>query len=102
MAERENNEEIQRLKNSAEKRKLSRRKRKIDEILSKKRILFANPEMGKVGQPNDAPEDIEVEEGPREKGWLDLSSHKKRRKRSKKKCWICRSSHFKSRCPFIK
>ena len=65
MAKRENNEEIQRLKNSAEKRKLSRRKRKIDEILSKKRILFVNPEVGKVGQPNEAPEDIEVEEGPR-------------------------------------
>ena len=54
MAERENNGEIQRLKNSAEKRKLSRRKRKIDEILSKKRILFANPEAWKVSQPNEA------------------------------------------------
>ena len=72
-------------------------------MIRKRRILFDNPEVGKVGQPNEAPEDIEVEEGPREKGWLDLSSHKKRRKQSKKKCWICRSStHFKSSCPFIK
>ena len=103
MAEREYNEEIQELKKSAEKRKLSRRKRTIEEMIRKRRNLFANPEVGKVGQPNEAPEDIEVEEGPREKGWLDLSSHKKRRKQSKKKCWICRSStHFKSRCPFIK
>ena len=57
-------------------------------MIRKGRILFANPEVGKVGQPNGAPEDKEVEEGPREKGWFDLSSHKKKRKQSKKKCWI--------------
>ena len=74
MAEREYNEEIQELKKSEEKRKLSR------EMIKKKRILFANPLVEKVGQPNEAPEDIEVEEGPREKGRLDLSIHKTRRK----------------------
>ena len=61
MAEREYNEEIQELKMSAEKRKLSKRKRTIEEMIRKRRILFANPEVGKVGQPNEAPEDIEVE-----------------------------------------
>ena len=103
MAEREYNEDTQRLKDSAEKRKLTRRQKKVDEIISKRRKLFANQDEGKVGQSNKAPEDIEVEEDPREKGWLNLSSHRKRRKYSRKKCWICRSStHYKSRCPFIK
>ena len=87
----------------AEKRKLSRRKRNIEEIKSKKRILLSSPEEGKVAKLNEALEDIEVEENPRGKGWLNLSSHKRRRKRSKKRCWLCRSSsHFKSKCPFIK
>ena len=103
MAEREKNEDTQRLKDLAEKRKLTRRQKKVDEIISKRRKLFANQDEGKVGQFNEAPEDIEVEEDPREKGWLNLSSHRKRRKYSRKKCWICRSStHYKSRCPFIK
>ena len=48
-------------------------------MIRKKRILFSNPEVGKIGQPNEAPEDIGVEEGPLEKGWLELSSHKKRK-----------------------
>ena len=93
MAEREYNEDIQRLKDSAEKRKLTRRQKKVDEIISKRRKLFANPDEGKVGQSSEAQEDIEFEEDPREKGWLNLSSHRKRRKYSRKKCWICRSSN---------
>ena len=34
-------------------------------MIKKKRILFANPEVGKVGQPKEALEDLEVEEGQR-------------------------------------
>ena len=41
MAEREYNEDTQRLKDSAEKRKLTRRQKKVDEIISKRRKLFA-------------------------------------------------------------
>ena len=41
---------------------VSRREKKIDEIISKRRKLFANPDEGKFGQSNEAPEDIEVEE----------------------------------------
>ena len=47
MAEREYNEEIQELKKSAEKRKLSRRKRIIEEMIRKRRNLFANQKVGK-------------------------------------------------------
>ena len=65
-------------------------------MIRKRRNLFANPEVGKVGQSNEAPEDIDVEEGPREKGWLALSSHKKKEKKVKEEVLDCRSSiHFK-------
>ena len=93
----------EKLKNSAEKRRLDTRKKKLEAILTSKRLLFANNISENVGQPNNSEEAKEVKEDQGNIGRLDLSSHKKRRKLSRKKCWICRpTSHFKNKCPYIR
>ena len=93
-------DDYENLKKSAEKRRLGMRKRKLEALLTSKRHIFSNIISENVGQPNNSEEVKEVKEDQRDIGRLDLSSHKKRRKWSRKKCWICRASlHFKNKCP---
>ena len=60
MAERMKNDDQETLKNSAEKKKLLRRKENIQELLYSKRQLFANKIGEQVGQPNQ-PQEAEEE-----------------------------------------
>ena len=101
---------IKQWKDSAEKKKLKRRRNAIQDILMMKRNLFAKPNEEQAIQnsnPQEASEDINLdieEEDPRGIKGLDLSKcHKKRKRNSRKRCRICKSyNHFKSRCPFIR
>jgi len=92
------------------KTKLERRKRRLDDYLLSKRILpnlpteaFIEPE-----QQYKAPEVLEdktkkKEEPSEQKGKLNLSNHRNKSRKSKKRCWICKSpNHFKNNCPKIK
>ena len=92
------------------KTKLERRKRRLDDYLLSKRILpnlpteaFIEPE-----QQYKAPEALEdktkkKEEPSEQKGKLNLSNHRNKSRKSKKRCWICKSpNHFKNNCPKIK
>ena len=60
MAERMKNDDQEALKNSAEKRKLLRRKANIQKLLFSKRQLFANKIGEQVGQSNQ-PQEVEEE-----------------------------------------
>ena len=77
-------------------------------ILMQKRNPFANQIGEKVEQNNKPQEDeeeifIEKSEDPRGIKGLELSKHSKKRKKSRRRCWICRSpTHYKNRCPFIR
>ena len=69
------------LKDSADKKRLSKRKQKIEDILYSKKNLFANMNLEKVEQQNFFQEESEViKEDPGVKGWLNLSSQRKRKK----------------------
>ena len=77
------------------KTKLERRKRRLDDYLLSKRILpnlpteaFIEPE-----QQYKAPEALEdktkkKEEPSEQKGKLNLSNHRNKSRKSKKRCWI--------------
>ena len=74
-----------------------------------RRNLFANQDMKQLVQNQklqEVKEDINMDieyEDPRDIKGLDLSKHLKRKKKSRKRCWICRSpAHFKNRCPYIR
>ena len=107
MAERRINE-VQQLKMSAEKRKINKKKQNIQMILMQKRNLFAN-QIGEKVEQNNKPQEEEEEifikksEDPRGIKGLDLSKHRKKRKKCRRRCWNCRSpTHYKNRCPFIR
>ena len=109
MAERNRNEYLEKMKRSAEKRKLSKRKNQIQMVLMQRRNLFANQngeQMEQNHKPQEDKEDMILdsrEEDPRGIKGLNLSKHYKKRKKSKKRCWICKSpTHFKNRCPYIR
>ena len=109
MAERNENEDLNQMKNSAEKRRQNSRKNKIQRILMQRRNLFAKSngeQMDQNHKPQEVKEDIVLEykeEEPRVIKGLDLTKHYQKRKKSKKRCWICRSpTHFKNRCPHIR
>ena len=88
MAERRN-DEVQQLKMSAEKRKINKKKENIQMILMQKRNLFANQIGEKVEQNNKPQEEeeifIEKSEDPRGIKGLDLSKHRKRRKKCRRR-----------------
>ena len=106
MVERNRNEDLEQMKKSAEKRKLSKRKNQIQMVLMQRRNLFANQNGEQMEQNHKPQEDKEDEfrkEEPREIKGLNLSKHCKKRKKSKKRCWICQSpTHFKNRYPYIR
>ena len=79
-AKKDLNMDIQKsLKDSVVKKRLSRRKQKIEDILYSKRNLFASMNSEKVEQRNFFQEEPEViKEDPGVKGWLNLSSHRKK------------------------
>ena len=74
-----------------------------------RRNIFANKDMKQLDQiqkHQEGKEDksLKIEnEDPRDIKGLDLTKHLKRKKKSRKRCWICRSPiHFKNRCPYIR
>ena len=87
--------------------KLIQRKKNIENILKSKR-LPPSPQKAQIEtQPQFVPEvkeDSRKEETGEAKGHLDLSKYRKKRlRKSKKKCWICKSeAHFKRNCDQIR
>ena len=71
--------------------------------------LFSNQDIKQLDQIQKLQEgkedkSLKIEnEDPRDIKGLDLSKHLKRKKKSRKRCWIWRSpTHFKNRCPYIR
>ena len=86
--------------------KLKLRKRTLDEILLSKRIPPSLPKDAYIVTQTQfrAPEDIEdktnkKEEPSKQKGKINMSNYKYRTRKSKKRCWICKSPNH---CPKIK
>ena len=109
MAETNINEGQNQFKLSAEKRRQTKRKHQIQDHLMQRRNLFANQDMRQLVQNQKlqvVKEDINIDieyEDPRDIKGLDLSKHLKRKKKSRKRCWICRSpTHFKNRYLYIR
>ena len=94
MAESNINEDQNQLKLSAEKRRQTKRKHQIQDHLMQRRNLFANQDMKQLVQNQklqEVKEDINMDieyEDPRDIKGLDLSKHLKRKKKSRKRCWI--------------
>ena len=87
--------------------KLIQRKKNIENILKSKRLPPSPPKAQIEPQPQFVPEvkeDSRKEETGEAKGHLDLSKYRKKRlRKSKKKCWICKSeAHFKRNCDQIR
>ena len=105
MAGRNRKDEQQDFREEKGRYKLQIRKAKLQEIVRSKRNLPSQPKVH-MNQHHNEPEVKEVipEESGKVKGYLDLSKHKsKKPRRSKKKCWICKSDkHFKRNCNKIK
>lgn len=103
MAESNINEYLNQMKLSAEKRRQTKRKHLIQEHLMQRRNLFANQDMKQLDQIQKLQEvkedkNLKIEnEDPRDIKGLDLTKHLKRKKKSRKRCWICRfPTHFKN------
>ena len=97
------------MKYHQEKRRQTKRKHLIQEHLMQRRNLFANQDMKQLDQIQKLQEgkedkNLKIEnEDPRDIKGLDQTKHLKRKKKSRKRCWICRSpTHFKNRCPYIR
>ena len=97
MAERNGKEDFNQIKNSSEKRRLNKRKNQLQEKLMEGRNLFTKTngeEMNQNHKPQEDKEDIILDfkkEDPGVIKGLDLTKHYKKRKKSKKRCWICRT-----------
>ena len=109
MAEININEDQNKLKLSSEKRRQTKRKHQIQDHLMQRRNLFANQDMKQyvlIKKLQEVKEDINMKteyEDPRDIKGLDLSKHLKKKKKSRKRCWIYRSpTHFKNRYPYIR
>ena len=79
------------------------RKQRIEKILMQKRLT--RPTNETQAQPNETMEleEREDKEAAEKIGNLNLCQHRRRFKRSKKRCWHCRSfGHFKESCPHIR
>ena len=109
MAERQNDDTLKKVKDSAEKRHLKIRKERLQtESMSRRKLFAAN--VGEfdiqINEPKEVKEDSiydKMKEGPSVNAHLELSKCKRRRKHCRKKCWNCRSSsHFKNRCPYLR
>ena len=91
MAERQNDETIKKLKDSAEKRRPNNRKERIQTELMSRRKLFAakvGEFVTQINEPKEVKEDSiynKIKEGPSGNAHLELSKCKRRRKHSKKK-----------------
>ena len=90
------------------KTKLDNRKERLKEIISKKRLYPVQKQNQSAQQEHKISEGEEVpdqEEVGEPKGLMNLSKHAKNKKKrkSKKKCWRCKSPHhIKRNCPKIK
>ena len=96
-------ETLNQLKKETIERRLNQRKHKIQMELMKKRLQPAY-KMELIHQKNEHPEEQEVKLEEGEKGKTNHTKYHKRGKRkSKKRCWYCKSSdHFKRNCPNLK
>ena len=96
-------ETLNQLKKETIERRLNQRKHKIQTELMKKRLQPAY-KMELIHQKNEHPEEQEVKLEEGEKGKPNHTKYHKRGKRkSKKRCWHCKSSdHFKRNCPNLK
>ena len=84
--------------------RLKRRQELIRKIMIDKRIPNAHQKEQKKIHDFFSPEVKEAQlEDPVEKGKLDLSRHRKKSKKSGKRCWMCYSPHHLKRfCPYNK
>ena len=98
------NKEITKMNQKNMEAKLKMRKENLQKKLLKQRISKAN--QMELPQQNEEkiPEVMEVYEVAGTKGYQNLSSyHKNPKRKSKKRCWKCRSySHFKENCPMLR
>ena len=79
----------------------------IQKILLSKRNPSAHQKTPEKIQNFFVQEGNEVEElipeEPEEKGYLCLTQHHKRKRYSRKRCWVCKSNtHLKKTCPMIR
>ena len=99
-------EEFEKMKKEKEDSKLKKRRDLLQNIMFNKRIPTAKVnEQKKITDfiAQEVQEEIQIEDQV-EKGHMDLYQHQKKRKhRSKKRCWICKSfKHLKKSCPQIR
>ena len=105
MAERNENEDLNQMKNSAEKRRQNSRKNKIQRILMQRRNLFAKSngeQMDQNHKPQEVKEDIVLEykeEEPRVIKGSDLTKHYQKKE---KVLDMPIPHHLKNRCPHIR
>ena len=95
------------LKTEYAERQIKRRKTMIQKILLSKRNPSAHQKTPEKIQNFFVQEGNEVEElipeEPEEKGYLCLTQHHKRKRYSRKRCWVCKSNtHLKKTCPMIR
>ena len=95
------------LKTELAERQIKRRKTMIQKILLSKRNPSAHQKTPEKIQNFFVQEGNEVEElipeEPEEKGYLCLTQHHKRKRYSRKRCWVCKSNtHLKKTCPMIR
>ena len=98
------NNDLIKMKQENMEARLRRRKENIQKLLLHKRISQATKMESPQQKEDTIPEVIEVEEVTGMKGYPNLSSyHRKTKKKSKKRCWKCKStSHFKKNCPNLR
>lgn len=91
------------IKRQTEETKLKIRKEKINKKLFEKRHSLPTNQTRPHQKMVKESEEIEVEEEAGKIGHQNLAKHRKKYRKSKKRCWYCKNpGHFKESCPFIR
>ena len=109
-AGREGEDSIHQMRVERTENKLKLRKKLLNETISSKRFPPSLPKEAPIEThpPIRAPKAIEdtkngKEEPSEPKGLINLSNFKQKTRKTKRKCWICKSpNHIKKNCPKIK